>query len=100
SLQLRDAAPEGREGALGLLNRFQSFAGHLEKSLRPATPLGGRVTVRGCDEAVLFEAIEGGINRTEEDRSFTGLLDFSRNRNPVRLISDPQDREDDHQLEI
>ena len=100
SFELRDAAPECSEGALRLLDSLQTLACDLEESFGSAATFGCRIAVGGRDETVLFEPIQRRVDGAQEDRPPACLLDLLRNRHSVGVLTDAEDGEQDHQLEI
>src|SRR6185369_995329 len=100
SLQLRDAAPEGGEGALRLLYGFQPFPCDLEKSLSPASTFGRWIAVSRGHKAVLFQPVQRGVDRAQQNGTLARLLNFPRNRDAISVLSDTQDGEQDHEFEV
>src|SRR5687767_8307133 len=85
--ELRDTRPQSRKGALRLFDRLQAFSSDGEVALGATTANRGRIPVRRDDHAVVFQAIKAGVDRAEQHRSASGLLDLLRNRYSICVVA-------------
>src|SRR5690349_18626425 len=68
-------------------------------TLRPAASFRRRIAHFRGDETAILEPVESRVDGSEQDASPGGLLDFTRDRDAVRVVQ-PQNRQQNHQLEL
>src|SRR4029453_6485498 len=89
------APPQHRQRLLRGPDLSQPGRGHRKVAFGTATALGGRLTDRRTDQALLFESFERVIDAREDHRLPGAVLDRMRNRHAVRLIALPEKRQQD-----
>src|SRR5688500_12858716 len=67
---------------------------------RPAAAHGDGLGELRLDEALLGEARESGVDRADGDGPPAALLDLAPHRDPVGLVTQPGQRQQDDQLEL
>src|ERR1051325_3998362 len=66
SFELRDAAPECREGALRIPDCLQAFACDLEEPFRSSAAFGCGIAVSRRNKVVLFESVQRSVDGSEQ----------------------------------
>ena len=100
SVELRNPGPQLGQGTSRLPDCLQARRCDTKETFGASTARRSRVAKCGRDQAVGFEAVEGGIHGGKDDASPACVFELPRDGDAIGLVSDAEHREQDHQLEV
>jgi len=99
SLQFGQAIPKLHERTLCFPHFFQAARRHVEVLLRSPAALCRRLAELRCDEALILQSLEGGINTADSYIPAGSFLELFADWNAVGVVAQAYENQYYHQFE-